>query len=93
MNDNALLVHIIFKGRVQGIGFRAKALKFAKIQALKGTVCNLSDGSVEVYAKAPSEKIEEFIQSLKKHFGDNILDIVKEDISSLQKEYTDFQVL
>ena len=39
--------HIIFTGRVQGVGFRFTALRIARLNQLKGYVRNSPDGSVE----------------------------------------------
>jgi len=43
-------VHIIVKGRVQGVYFRAFTQKQAVKLNLKGFVRNLADGSVEIVA-------------------------------------------
>ena len=54
------LIHIIVKGKVQGVYFR----EFTKRQALElglaGTVKNLTNGSVEIYAKGEDSKLEMF---------------------------------
>lgn len=40
--------HIIFRGRVQGVGFRYQAMYAARTYGLTGWVENLPDGSVEM---------------------------------------------
>lgn len=40
--------HIVFSGRVQGVGFRYTAAWLAREQGLTGWVRNLSDGNVEM---------------------------------------------
>ena len=61
------IAHLILKGFLQGIGFRA----YVKLEALrldiKGTVKNLPDGSIEIYGNAPDEmtynKFKEIIKA------------------------------
>ncbi|KAA2238212.1 acylphosphatase [Salinarimonas soli] len=47
-------VHVIVRGRVQGVGFRAWTRHQAELRSLSGWVRNLGDGGVEiVFAGAP----------------------------------------
>ena len=50
--------HIIFTGRVQGVGFRFTARNIASRCRLTGIVRNLADGSVEMIAQGHSDDIE-----------------------------------
>lgn len=59
------IIRIIVLGRVQGVGYRKFALAQAKELGVLGSVQNLQDGSVEVYAKASKEVMERFIAMLK----------------------------
>lgn len=72
MNVNAMsderLVHLIFKGRVQGVGFRMTVFKIATQLNLKGTVANLQDGTVEAYVQGPQTTIDQFLQSIQLSF-------------------------
>ena len=54
----------IIKGRVQGVGFRYFTKNKAKELGLRGWVRNLSDGSVEIQATGPVERLERLLQSL-----------------------------
>ncbi len=56
---------VIFKGRVQGVFFRAYTEEFAKELGIKGWVKNLPDGNVEALLQGEEEKIEELIRKLK----------------------------
>lgn len=60
-----MVVHVIFHGKVQGVGFR----KFVKSKAdqigVTGYVKNLPDGTVEVVATGDKDTIERFIEEIK----------------------------
>lgn len=48
----------VVRGRVQGVGFRSFAQTAATELGLTGYARNLDDGSVEVYAVGPPDKLE-----------------------------------
>jgi acylphosphatase len=48
----------LVRGRVQGVGYRDFTQKAAAELGLTGYARNLDDGSVEVYAVGPEEKLE-----------------------------------
>ena len=56
--------HILFYGRVQGVGFRFYAVQKARQLGLTGWVKNLMDGNVEMEVQGPQEKIDQLIQYL-----------------------------
>jgi acylphosphatase len=66
--------HILFKGEVQGVGFRYSASRTARSLSLRGYVRNLSDGSVEVQLEGNRETIEQFIESIKESMRGHIFD-------------------
>ena len=53
---------ILVTGRVQGVGFRASALKQAERLGLHATARNLPSGQVEIHVEGPPEQIETFTQ-------------------------------
>ncbi len=55
----------IFKGKVQGVYFRAYTEDFAKELNVKGWVRNLPDGSVEALFQGKEENINELIRKLR----------------------------
>lgn len=55
---------IIFKGRVQGVGFRYHALRIANSLKLTGSVKNLYDGNVEVYLQGSRKNINNFLEEI-----------------------------
>lgn len=53
--------HAIAAGRVQGVGFRWFVQQAATRRGLTGTVRNLRDGSVEVWAEGGQRELVEFV--------------------------------
>lgn len=61
-------VHAVFRGRVQGVGFRYAALDIARSLEIQGWVQNRADGSVEVSAEGERELLEAFLRKLAERF-------------------------
>jgi acylphosphatase len=59
-------VHLIIKGRVQGVSFRAYTVETATELGLKGWVKNMPDGGVEVTAEGSKVALEKLIAWCKK---------------------------
>jgi acylphosphatase len=70
-------LHIIFKGKVQGVGFRWTVCAHGQQFHLKGYVENLKDGSVEVHARGKKESLESFLQAIKQDPGSARIDTCK----------------
>lgn len=58
--------HIIFYGRVQGVGFRYRAEYAAENYGVTGWVRNLYDGSVEMEAEGTERSIDDMIIAIEK---------------------------
>jgi acylphosphatase len=57
-------VEMIIAGRVQRVGFRACVRRIATDLSVTGTIFNLKDGRVRVYATAEPMILEKFISSV-----------------------------
>jgi acylphosphatase len=55
-------VHLVIKGKVQGVFFRASTKDKAKELGIKGWVKNMPDGNVEVLAAGNKDQLENFIE-------------------------------
>ena len=55
-------VKIVVSGRVQGVYFRLFTQNKAKHLAINGTVQNLPDGRVEIFAEAEHLMIDKFVK-------------------------------
>lgn len=89
MNQTAK--HIIFTGRVQGIGFRFTALDIANRYKLTGLVRNAPDGTVEMIAQGLSDDIADCIRDIKEAFEGYIRETKTEEIPPDPK-YTNFKI-
>ena len=66
--------HLIFKGRVQGVGFRFTVLQKAKSLGVCGWVKNLPNGDVEAVWEAQEEVLEALKSEIEHHFSGHIVD-------------------
>lgn len=84
--------HLCYTGRVQGVGFRYTAERFAHDLGLTGWVKNLPDNSVEIVCEGDKATIEQLLALIQKSpLGPHI----KKCACDWQKptgEFTDFQV-
>lgn len=63
--QEVIRVHVIVKGRVQGVAFRAHVEYYALQIGVTGWVRNVGKDSVETVAEGAREKIERFVQIVK----------------------------
>jgi acylphosphatase len=68
-------LHLIYSGRVQGVGFRYTVLDIARQQKIGGWVKNLDYGRVEVVAEASEDALNNFLQSINQQFSGYIKDL------------------
>jgi acylphosphatase len=83
--------HVIFKGRVQGVGFRYTASKIAQRFELTGLVRNLPDGSVEMRIQGLDGSVLSCIEEIEQYFSDYIRNTEVKEIS-YDSRYLDFKI-
>ncbi len=83
--------HIIFKGRVQGVGFRFTARSYAKKYGLTGWIKNLSSGEVETVVEGKEPDLNSFLKSLREHFKGYILSFTRETLPA-SNEFSGFRI-
>jgi acylphosphatase len=88
---NTIARHIIFTGRVQGVGFRFTTLDVANRYQLTGFVRNLADGTVEMVAQGTDGNIKNCIQDIKERYGDYATDTKIEEIP-FDPQYKNFKI-
>jgi acylphosphatase len=59
-------LHVLVRGRVQGVGFRWFVRERARETGVKGWVRNRDDGSVEVAAEGESDDLQKFVAALRR---------------------------
>lgn len=79
----------VFKGKVQGVYFRATSRGFANELMLAGQVKNLPDGRVEMYVKGPQERLDALIASLKEQFQ---IEEIEQEEAPLPEERQNFVI-
>lgn len=77
---------LLFKGRVQGVGFRFTAKMIADRLNLTGSVKNLYNYDVESYVQGEVENIEIFIYELQNQRFIRIESIDKTEVDTIQDE-------
>jgi acylphosphatase len=58
-------VHLVIRGRVQGVGFRYFAVREARRLGVSGVVRNRADGAVEVEAEGDRPSLERLVEALR----------------------------
>lgn len=85
--------HYIIAGRVQGVFFRYHTQRVANEHSIFGTVKNLSDGNVEVFAQGDEQNLEKFEQFLNKGPEISRVDkIIKKELD-IEKKYHSFEII
>ena len=83
--------HVLFSGRVQGVGFRYTACRIADRFAVTGWIQNLPDGRVEAVVEGEPSEIEDFLAAVREHMRPNISQCIKTE-SAATGEYLGFQI-
>jgi acylphosphatase len=85
-------VHVLYSGRVQGVGFRYTAREIADEQGAVGWVRNMQDGRVELVVEAEEARLTEILARIMRSFGDYIR---QTDVEWGQAtgEFRDFRIL
>jgi len=72
--------HIIFSGRVQGVGFRFTTHASARRHQLTGFVRNLMDGTVEMVAQGDPEDVDDCIRDIEDYYRGSLREAKTEEI-------------
>lgn len=76
---------------VQGVGFRYWTMAKADELGLTGVVRNLDDGSVDVVAEGPHQRVEAFREWLKSDRTPGRVERVEDSITEAEGTFRDFR--
>lgn len=91
MSEELIEIHAIVRGTVQGVGFRYTTRRLALEIGLKGTVQNLRDGTVEIYAQGTKSQIALFRKQMESHW-EGYMRPLEPTLCSPLNSYTDFRI-
>jgi len=91
MSDLTMTERIIFRGRVQGVGFRATTHAISSGRPVTGYVRNLADGTVELMASGTRTAIDAFVSSITQHFHDHLSGYDRQSVGP-NETITDFRI-
>jgi len=83
--------HVIYHGRVQGVGFRYTAHRLAQNHAVTGFVKNLRNGTVELLAEGSPTEIQHLLDDIAAAMPGNI-DHADIQPASPTGQYTSFDI-
>ena len=69
---------VIYRGRVQGVGFRATTQQVAEGYLVRGWVKNCPDGTVELCVDGKKEEVAQFRSALERRLARQIQEILVE---------------
>ena len=85
-------IHLIIKGRVQGVYFRAATVSEANRLGVKGWVMNRRDGSVEVLVEGSPTSVYELIAWCRHGPPGARVSEVSQEYDNTEPEFYDFRI-
>lgn len=92
MDAKSARIHVMVKGRVQGVGFRASTQSEAQKLAVHGWVRNLPNGNVEFVAEGRRESLEKLLAWAKKGSTTAAVNDIQVRWGAFTSEFTEFAV-
>jgi acylphosphatase len=92
MTEQRRRLHMIVRGLVQGVFYRASARDQARLLLLGGWVRNLPDGSVEIVAEGPEETLMELLAWCRQGPPAARVDHIESDWSAAENAFAGFHV-
>lgn len=78
-------LHVIIRGRVQGVGYRAWTHHQAQLHGLEGWVRNRRDGSVEAVFSGPGDMVDVMLKACRQGPWGSVVESI-EEVASGQDE-------
>lgn len=86
-------IHLVVRGRVQGVFFRASAQREARQLGLTGYVKNRNDGAVELVAEGEEDQVKDFLSWAQHGPSTARVDKVETRWRSYTGEFPDFRIV
>jgi acylphosphatase len=85
---------VIFRGRVQGVFFRANTREKARARGITGWVRNMDDGRVEALFEGEEEDVRKLVDDIVRGDGMGAADVVEKHVRWRAPEgYADFDII
>ena len=91
--DEVIEMHTIIRGYVQGVFFRATTREYAQSLEITGTVRNVPDGTVEIFAQGTRELLDRLMEMLLADSGPGHVEEVSKSFAPPVREFTGFSVV
>ena len=85
-------IHLVVRGRVQGVFFRASSQREARRLGLTGWVKNRNDGAVEIVAEGEEDQVKDFLAWAQHGPSTARVDKVETRWRSYTGEFPDFRI-
>ena len=85
-------VHVLYSGRVQGVGFRMAVEEAAQQFGVTGWGKNLRDGRVEVVAEAPEAGLKRFLEAVRTGAMKNFINQAEASWGNASEAFTRFEI-
>ena len=85
-------LHAIIHGRVQGVGYRAFAIRSAQQIGLTGWVRNRYNGTVETVAEGDRNQLENYLKVLQRGPVSSNVTKIDEEWSAATMEFDQFKI-
>ena len=86
-------MHCIVHGHVQGVFFRAETRDYAQRLEIVGTVKNLPDGTVEIYAQGTQQQLDTLLEMLQSDSGPGTISSLEKECYKPLRNFPDFRVI
>lgn len=85
-------LHVTFRGRVQGVGFRYTTIELARSFPVTGWVRNQPDGSVELWAEGKEAALDSFLDAIQESRLGRLIDSQTVRPAAAEGAYHDFSI-
>jgi acylphosphatase len=86
-------MRVLYSGRVQGVGFRYSVRQVASGFEVTGTVRNLTDGRVELFAEGSGDELKAFQQAIRESGMDHFIQNEEVSWGDAKNEFRGFEIV